>query len=88
MMTAPTSALEPFLEGKTVLLTTYKRDGTGVGTPVHIALHGARRGQGFLTNVRSRRLKKASAFRSPSIIILRINDGLRSSFEAKSRGRG
>jgi PPOX class probable F420-dependent enzyme len=42
MMTAPTSALEPFVEQKTVLLTTYKRDGTGVGTPVHIAVDGER----------------------------------------------
>ena len=42
MMTASTSALEPFVDQKTVLLTTYKRDGTGVGTPVHIALDGDR----------------------------------------------
>jgi PPOX class probable F420-dependent enzyme len=42
MMTAPTSALEPFVDQKTVLLTTYKRDGTGVGTPVHIAVDGDR----------------------------------------------
>jgi uncharacterized protein len=42
MMTASTSALEPFVDQKTVLLTTYKRDGTGVGTPVHIAVDGDR----------------------------------------------
>jgi len=42
MMTAPTSALKPFVDQKTVLLTTYKRDGTGVGTPVHIAVDGDR----------------------------------------------
>jgi uncharacterized protein len=42
MMTAPTSALEPFVDQKTVLLTTYKRDGTGVPTPVHIAVDGDR----------------------------------------------
>jgi len=42
MMTASTSALEPFVEQKTVLLTTYRRDGTGVGTPVHIAVDGDR----------------------------------------------
>jgi PPOX class probable F420-dependent enzyme len=42
MMTAQTSALEPFVDQKTVLLTTYKRDGTGVGTPVHIAVDGDR----------------------------------------------
>lgn len=43
MISAPTtSALEPFVNEKTVLLTTYKRDGTGVGTPVHIAVDGDR----------------------------------------------
>jgi PPOX class probable F420-dependent enzyme len=42
MMIASTSALEPFVDQKTVLLTTYKRDGTGVSTPVHIAVDGDR----------------------------------------------
>jgi PPOX class probable F420-dependent enzyme len=42
MITASTSALEPFVDQKTVLLTTYKRDRTGVGTPVHIAVDGDR----------------------------------------------
>jgi PPOX class probable F420-dependent enzyme len=37
-----TSALEPFVDQNTVLLTTYRRDGTGVGTPVHIAVDGDR----------------------------------------------
>ena len=39
---ASTSALEPFVDQNTVLLTTYRRDGTGVGTPVHIAVDGDR----------------------------------------------
>lgn len=42
MISAPISALEPFVDQKTVLLTTYKRDGTGVGTPVHVAVDGDR----------------------------------------------
>ena len=42
LMTASTSALEPFVDQNTVLLTTYRRDGTGVGTPVHIAVDGER----------------------------------------------
>lgn len=42
MITASTSTLEPFVDQRTVLLTTYKRDGTGVGTPVHIAVDGTR----------------------------------------------
>jgi uncharacterized protein len=37
-----TSALEPFVRQKTVLLTTYRRDGTPVGTPVNIAVDGDR----------------------------------------------
>jgi PPOX class probable F420-dependent enzyme len=41
-MTAPTPVLEPFVRQKTVLLTTYRRDGTPVGTPVNIAVDGDR----------------------------------------------
>jgi uncharacterized protein len=40
--TAPAPALEPFVRQKTVLLTTYRRDGTAVGTPVNIAVDGDR----------------------------------------------
>jgi len=39
---ASRSVFEPLVDQKTVLLTTYKRDGTGVGTPVHIAVDGNR----------------------------------------------
>jgi len=35
-------ALEPFVNQKTVLLTTYRRNGSPVGTPVNIAVEGAR----------------------------------------------
>lgn len=34
------SVLRPFVHQRTVLLTTYRRDGTPVGTPVHIAVDG------------------------------------------------
>jgi PPOX class probable F420-dependent enzyme len=36
------AALEPFRHGKTILLKTFKRDGTAVGTPVNIAFVGDR----------------------------------------------
>jgi len=36
------AALEPFVEQKTVLLTTYRRDGTPVRAPVSIAVDGDR----------------------------------------------
>jgi uncharacterized protein len=36
------AALEPFRRGKTILLKTFKRDGTAVGTPVNIAFVGER----------------------------------------------
>jgi PPOX class probable F420-dependent enzyme len=36
------SGLAPVKDAKTILLTTYKRDGTGVGTPVSIAFDGDR----------------------------------------------
>lgn len=41
MASAP-SPFERFTRQKTVLLTTYKRDGTPVGTPVSIAVEGDR----------------------------------------------
>jgi hypothetical protein len=36
------AALVPLKSSKTILLTTYKRDGTAVGTPVSIAFDGDR----------------------------------------------
>ena len=41
-MAVSTPALQPLVDQKTVLLTTYRRDGTPVGTPVHIAVDGDR----------------------------------------------
>jgi PPOX class probable F420-dependent enzyme len=38
--TATTPALAPFVRQKTVLVTTYRRDGRAVGTPVSIAVDG------------------------------------------------
>src|SRR4029453_18787926 len=37
---ASTRTLQPFERQYTVLLTTYRRDGTPVGTPVNIAVEG------------------------------------------------
>ncbi len=37
-----TSTLEPLVRQRTILLTTYRRDGTPVGTPVHVAVEGDR----------------------------------------------
>lgn len=36
----PTATLQKFEKQKTVLLTTYRRDGSGVGTPVNLAVEG------------------------------------------------
>ncbi|MEU6508602.1 PPOX class F420-dependent oxidoreductase [Streptomyces sp. NPDC046942] len=36
----PSPALAPFVKQYAALLTTHKRDGTGVGTPVNIAVEG------------------------------------------------
>jgi PPOX class probable F420-dependent enzyme len=41
-MVATDQALERFVDQKTVLLTTYKRDGTPVGTPVSIVIKDGR----------------------------------------------
>ncbi|MFE7316348.1 PPOX class F420-dependent oxidoreductase [Streptomyces sp. NPDC057555] len=40
MRIPPSPGLAPFERQATILLTTYKRDGTGVGTPVNIAVDG------------------------------------------------
>ena len=37
-----TPTLEPLVRQRTILLTTYRRDGTPVGTPVHVAVEGER----------------------------------------------
>ena len=36
------AALAPIRDAKTILLTTYKKDGTAVGTPVSVAFDGDR----------------------------------------------
>lgn len=41
-MSTSAQLLEPFIKQQTVLLTTYRRNGTAVGTPVHIAVEGER----------------------------------------------
>jgi PPOX class probable F420-dependent enzyme len=41
-MTTWRLVLEPFVRKQTVLLKTYRRDGTPVGTPVSIAVDGGR----------------------------------------------
>lgn len=40
MRIPPSPGLAPYERQGTVLLTTYKKDGTGVGTPVNIAVDG------------------------------------------------
>jgi PPOX class probable F420-dependent enzyme len=42
MTAAATPELEPFVRQKTILLTTYRRDGTPVGSPVSIVVDGGR----------------------------------------------
>jgi uncharacterized protein len=41
-MRAPSAAFDRFVQQNTALLTTFRRDGTPVGTPVHIAVDGDR----------------------------------------------
>jgi PPOX class probable F420-dependent enzyme len=42
MQAAAIPALEPFVSQQTTLLTSYRRDGTPVGTPVHVVVEGDR----------------------------------------------
>jgi len=41
-MSTPAAALEPLHRSWAVLLTSYKRDGTPIGTPVNLAVDGGR----------------------------------------------
>jgi len=41
-MSTQTSVFTPFLDQHTIMLTTYRRDGTPVSTPVSIAVDGGR----------------------------------------------
>jgi hypothetical protein len=41
--------LHPFIEQRTILLTTFKRDGSSVGTPVNIAVDPADHSRFLLT---------------------------------------
>ncbi len=41
-MTSAAETLEPFIRQRAIRLTTYRRDGTPVGTPVSIAVDGGR----------------------------------------------
>jgi uncharacterized protein len=41
-MTNPTPVLERFVRSRTILLTSYRRNGAPVGTPVNIAVDGER----------------------------------------------
>ena len=41
-MTAGAQALEPFIRQRVIRLTTFRSDGTAVGTAVHIAVEGNR----------------------------------------------
>src|SRR3954469_5578377 len=41
-MTTPASLLLPFVRQRTIVLTTYRRNGTPVATPVNIAVDGPR----------------------------------------------
>lgn len=56
---ATTPALEPFAQQKTVVVTTYRRDGTPVPTPVSLAVDGDRGlMRSFATAGKTRRLRR------------------------------
>jgi PPOX class probable F420-dependent enzyme len=60
--TATSPALVPFVRQKTILLTTYRRDGTPGGTPVSIAVHGDHAYvRSFQKSVKTRRVRRNPA---------------------------
>ncbi|HZV48862.1 MAG TPA: pyridoxamine 5'-phosphate oxidase family protein [Candidatus Dormibacteraeota bacterium] len=78
-MRTTTRGLEQFADQKTVILTTYRRDGRPVDTPVHIAVDGRRafvrtyEGTGKIKRLRRRpeaELWPASNGRSPAALAL------------------
>jgi uncharacterized protein len=92
---APT--LGPFAEQKTVILTTHRRDGTPVDTPVHIAVED---GHAFIrtfeTALKTKRLRRrpeaelrlASNGRAPAILALaRPKDARRAGPPVRVRAR-
>jgi PPOX class probable F420-dependent enzyme len=53
------TALEPFADQKTVVLTTYRGDGTPVDTPVHVAVeHGRAFIRTYETAYKTKRLRR------------------------------
>jgi PPOX class probable F420-dependent enzyme len=78
-MTTRTADLEQFADQNTVILTSFRRDGTPVDTPVHLAVEGGRAYfRTYATALKTRRLRRnpevelwvASNGRSPALAAL------------------
>jgi uncharacterized protein len=78
-MTASAAGLEQFADQNTVILTSFRRDGTPVDTPVHLAVEGGRAYfRTYATAFKTRRLRHdpeaelwvASNGRSPALAAL------------------
>jgi PPOX class probable F420-dependent enzyme len=72
-MAITTSALDRFANDKTVILTTYRRDGTPIDTPVHLAVDGDRAYiRTYATAFKTKRLR-----RNPEVQLWTASNGTR-----------
>ena len=80
-MQAEPTALEPFRDQKTVILTSYRKDGTPVDTPVHIAVEGDRAYvRTYASALKTKRLR-----RNPELELWPASNGTAPAFLALSR---
>jgi PPOX class probable F420-dependent enzyme len=67
------SPFEAFADQKTVIVTTYRRDGTPVDTPVHVAVEGGRAYiRTYAKAMKARRLR-----RNPQLVLSLASSGTR-----------
>src|SRR5205814_8085955 len=75
------SVLEAFRDQKTVILTSYRKDGTPVDTPVHIAVEGDRAYvRTYASALKTKRLR-----RNPELELWPASNGTAPEFLALSR---
>src|SRR4051794_1278227 len=77
------SVLEAFRDQKTVILTSYRRDGTPVDTPVHVAVEGDRAYiRTYATAFKTKRLR-----RNPEMELWLASNGAEPALKALTKPR-
>lgn len=73
MMDRSGSPFEPFADQKTVIVTTCRRDGTPIDTPVHVAVDG---GRAFIRTY-AKAMKAKRLRRNPDVLLSLASNGTR-----------